>query len=201
MFQTLIGAVKSLGPDGVPVCFGNMFQTLIGTVKSGAKRVEEELSRRVFQTLIGTVKSLDGYLLHIVGTEVSNPHRYGQKAYLSPHPLVGKGEFQTLIGTVKSRREGGRIREGLQGVSNPHRYGQKRGKPGGHAGRPPVSNPHRYGQKLVSSTWTFMSLDSFQTLIGTVKRADASSCTLGSHRTLSFVFKNPCGRHGGNPAA
>ncbi len=80
----------------------------------------------MFQTLIGTVKSyLQKAPTFLLDIEVSNPHRYGQKAWRTSHQVENWPLFQTLIGTVKSRPgKGAEERERL--VSNPHRYGQKR---------------------------------------------------------------------------
>jgi len=98
------------------------FQTLIGTVKRRLRRVLTPGT--LFQTLIGTVKSPKKALGYSPTGEVSNPHRYGQKASPSGSSTALSPAFQTLIGTVKS--SGGIQRNRSPGnVSNPHRYGQK----------------------------------------------------------------------------
>ncbi len=78
-FQTLIGTVKSISLDLEINDDAEEFQTLIGTVKRASAK-GDLVSATMFQTLIGTVKR--EYALRILDKldEVSNPHRYGQKA-------------------------------------------------------------------------------------------------------------------------
>ena len=69
--------------------------------------------------------------------------------------------FQTLIGTVKSEFEVGRLAYELS-VSNPHRYGQKTERQGYPAVVETVSNPHRYGQKASCRASSMTMLKGFK---------------------------------------
>ena len=99
-FQTLIGTVKTVPP---PKCTGprQRFQTLIGTVKTESHPETHAAHLRVSNPhRYGQNKSAE--IPRAPNPNVSNPHRYGQNEFPHRRIVLQGGQFQTLIGTVKT---------------------------------------------------------------------------------------------------